>query len=108
MAPIKRSKRNSGRYWLSYDLGIRGDYQGLYEWLDSKGAKECGDSVATFQSDRTAKELEQELKDVLGESSRARLYLISRSNGGKFLLGSRKSAPWAGFFEAAVDNALDQ
>ena len=32
--------------WLSYDLGIRGDYESLYSWLDDHEAKECGDSVA--------------------------------------------------------------
>ena len=30
--------------WISYDLGVRGDYEGLYAWLDSHGAKECGDT----------------------------------------------------------------
>jgi hypothetical protein len=34
--------------WLSYDLGIRGDYKGLYEWLDNHEAKECGDSVGVL------------------------------------------------------------
>ena len=32
--------------WLSYDLGIGGDYESLYSWLDNHEAKECGDSVA--------------------------------------------------------------
>ncbi len=30
--------------WLSYDLGIQGDYPSLYEWLDKHQAKECGDN----------------------------------------------------------------
>jgi len=108
MATIKRLKRETKRFWLSYDLGLRGDYQGLYEWLDEKGAKECGDSIATFQSDRTQDELAEELKGVLDDISRARIYLISRDTGGKFLFGKRKSAPWAGFFQATVDSALDR
>ena len=29
--------------WLSYDLGVDGDYENLYAWLDHKEAKECGD-----------------------------------------------------------------
>lgn len=113
MATEKRFRREKKRFWLSYDLGLRGDYSGLYEWLDSKDAKECGDSVATFLTDRTKEELEEEIKEILPENSKARVYLIAPTgNGkllGKFLLGRRKSAaPWTGFFEAAVDNALDQ
>ncbi len=22
--------------WISYDIGVRGDYEGLYAWLDSR------------------------------------------------------------------------
>jgi hypothetical protein len=36
------------RIWLSFDLGIKGDYQSLYKWLDARKARECGDSVAYF------------------------------------------------------------
>ena len=32
--------------WLSYDLGVKGDYEGLYAWLDDHNAEECGNSVA--------------------------------------------------------------
>lgn len=31
--------------WISYNLGIKGDYQSLYEWLDNHEAKECGYSL---------------------------------------------------------------
>ena len=34
--------------WLSFDLGVNGDYDGMYTWLDAYKAKECGDSMATF------------------------------------------------------------
>ena len=37
---------SKARFWLSYDLGINGDYDGLYRWLDRQGAKECGSSMA--------------------------------------------------------------
>lgn len=30
--------------WISYDLGVSGDYENLYAWLDDHGAKECGQS----------------------------------------------------------------
>jgi hypothetical protein len=29
--------------WISFDLGVRGDYEGMYAWLDTHNAKECGD-----------------------------------------------------------------
>ena len=45
--------------WISYDLGIKGDFQGLYAWLDDHDGIECGNSVAFIQY--MAK------KDLLGE-----------------------------------------
>lgn len=36
------------RIWLSFDLGVSGDYEGMYAWLDDKRAKECGSSVASY------------------------------------------------------------
>lgn len=26
--------------WISYDLGVQGDYEGLYGWLDTHKARE--------------------------------------------------------------------
>ena len=34
--------------WLSYDLGVRGDYEGLFEFLAGAGAKECGSNLGVF------------------------------------------------------------
>jgi len=108
VARQKNVQREKKRIWLSYDLGLRGDYQSLYEWLDARGAKECGDSIATFMTDRTSDELQAELRALLGTNSKARIYIITREKGGRFLLGNRKAAAWAGFFQTAVENALDQ
>lgn len=90
------------RYWLSFDLGLRGRYEELYEWLDSMGAKECGDSVATFRSDKTREQIAQELSHLLDKNSR--IYIISLDHGGKFILGKRKVAPWAGYAERVVES----
>lgn len=113
MASRKQAKRQKGRVWLSYDLGLRGNYDALYEWLDEKGAAECGDSIATFQTDRTKDELRSEQVELLGESSKARIYLVvqdlvNHRVTGTFLLGKRKAAPWTGYFQSTVENALDQ
>ena len=34
--------------WMSYDLSMMGDYEGVYSWLDDHDARECGDSAAYF------------------------------------------------------------
>ena len=33
-------------FWLSYDLGVGGDYPGLYQWLDDHQAVVCGNNMA--------------------------------------------------------------
>jgi hypothetical protein len=35
--------------WISFDLGVKGDYEQLYAWLDNHGAKECGPNLATLR-----------------------------------------------------------
>jgi hypothetical protein len=62
----KGSKAAKTRYWISFDLGLMGDYSRVYEWLDSMDALECGPGVAMKQ-------------------------------GGRFVAGGRKAAPWEGF-----------
>jgi hypothetical protein len=55
------------RVWLSYDLGIKGDYGDLYLWLDEHKALECGDSIATFFWD-TIPNIKERIKESLKES----------------------------------------
>ena len=89
--------------WVSYDLGVQGDYEGLYAWLDSQHAKECGDSLAFIEYHYT-KDLVSELKKELLKSfktdKKTRIYTIRQEGEklkGRFILGGRKTAPWAGF-----------
>ena len=92
-------------FWLSYDLGIKGDYTGLYTFLDSVKAKECGDSVAFFQKDYGSNFLDsltKELKKYVKVAKTDRIYVVyietSTSKAkGKFLFGARKRAPWEGY-----------
>ena len=107
MASGRKTAHQMKRYWLSYDLGLRGNYESLYEWLDSHKAEECGETLATFHSNLTSAQLRNELTRALGDSAKARLYLISRTRGGSFLTGKRKAAPWAGYSQNAVGNSLD-
>lgn len=99
------------RIWLSYDLGIRGDYDGLYKWLDEHDAVETGNSCASFKfnfkdnKDNTIKEtLLFEWQSFIETNRNARFYVIRKSdlNGiekmrGSFLVGARKGNPWEGF-----------
>ena len=96
--------------WLSYDLGIRGEYETLYAWLDEKKAKECGDSIAVFNykfhQDLKA-EMKKELEKILDTSKPIRIYLILTIDGkqkGTFLFGGRKAAPWSGYSQAETED----
>lgn len=95
------------RYWVSFDLGLHGDYMELYEWLDRNGAKECGDSVATFVSNKTRAQIGGELSRIIGSEKKARVYII-RKQGGRFILGKRKVAPWAGYSQEFVQSGEEK
>lgn len=97
-------------FWLSYDLGLKGDYSGLYTWLDGKKAVECGNSIAFFKLpisttgdiDTMISEMKLELQvEVSIDSQKDRIYIMymdSEGNmKGKFIFGRRKPAPWEGY-----------
>ncbi len=93
------------RIWLSYDLGLRGDYEGLYTWLDDHSARECSDNVAAltyeFKSN-LLNEIKRDLsKSVELDHKKDRVYIIYPGDDGKykgrFLFGKRKRAPWQGY-----------
>jgi hypothetical protein len=102
------------RVWLSYDLGVDGDYDGLYQWLDRHEAVECGDSCASFlytSGNRAVSDaIKSELKKSMKLRPRDRVYLVFHARDGKifgrFVLGGRKAAPWAGY--AATEEATDE
>jgi hypothetical protein len=97
--------------WLSFDLGVKGDYEGMYRWLDSHKAKECGDSVACFWYEHSG-ELLQKIKKDLSSSvelndKKVRIYVIRLIDGkmkGKFIFGNRRSAPWTGHAETSEES----
>lgn len=97
--------RNNGtRYWLSFDLGLQGDYESLYSWLDKQKAKECGSSVATFVSRKTRDQIVRELSGILDQRKNPRIYIISTKQGGKFILGKRVVAPWTGYAQVSLES----
>ena len=91
--------------WVSYDLGVQGDYEAMYVWLDEHQAEECGDSLAYLNYTHTGpllKALTTDLKKSVELTKRARIYVIYREPDtkkmkGKSIFGGRKAPPWSGF-----------
>ncbi len=92
--------------WLSYDLGVNGDYESLYAWLDDHDAKECGSSVAFLRYEfdgQLIDSLKNDLSSSVTLNKKSRIYAVYRgekSTVGKFVIGRRKSAPWEGYGES--------
>lgn len=97
--------------WLSYDLGVGGDYEGLYVWLDNNNAIECGASLACVKvrlecdnDERLLDRIETEISENIRVDKKTRVYVIRRVNAGEttkiagtFLFGKRKANPWEGY-----------
>jgi len=91
--------------WISYDFGVRGDYEGIYTWLDEHGAIECGDNIAFLKfefSGDLVEALKQDIKDSVEVTKKTRIYVIWRDTAtkkmkGRFIFGTRKSPPWTGY-----------
>lgn len=96
--------------WISYDLGLKGDYEGLYAWLDNHHAKECVNSlvVLSFQYERSlTDELKEELKNNLTTDKRTRIYVVYRDNAsgrnkGTFIFGGRRAGAWTGYASRGI------
>lgn len=96
-------------YWLSYDLGVGGDYKNLYRWLDDHDAKSCGNSVACFiyeydDSGNPDEMLLEELSNTIDLEPGNKLYIVRSKEDkkeirivGSFIYGRRSAAPWEGY-----------
>ena len=110
--------------WLTYDMGVGGDFQGIYSWLDDYEAIECGNNNAFFkysypdkiQTDEDFVEhLKKELESKINFIPGNRIYIIRKSidsekNGkttGSFILGKRKANSWEGF-GTKTENSIDE
>jgi len=101
--------------WLSYDLGVKGDYPSLYAWLDNHGANECGDSLAVLQYEVADGEIlpnkvKQDLEAAINFGKADRVYVIWRKDdekvSGRFIIGNRKAAPWKGYGNAVSEDDI--
>lgn len=101
------------------DFAAGADFTRLFAWLDSMGAKECGEGVAAFRSDADRSSLENRLRSLVSPRGvrapnvgrrnrpdstdpRARLYLVGQGDNGqgtigRFISGGRKRPPWDGW-----------
>ena len=83
--------------WLSFDLGVSGDYESMYAWLDEKDAKECGDSIACFLLEHDgdiAGTLNTEIRERITLNKRSRIYIVFQDENrhkGRFIIGRRKA-----------------
>jgi hypothetical protein len=102
--------------WVSYDLGLKGDYNNLYTWLDNQQAVECGDSIAYFKFKSNNNFIEEIKKSLLEnvdfrKSDRVYMIYLDTDDGnkikGKFLVGHRKRAPWESFSDKSFNTEVD-
>ena len=109
--------------WISYDFGLKGDYTGLFTWLDNQRAVECGSGLAFFRyeyeglnSITDTRELiikiTSEIKEYVKLSKSDRVYLIwrddvSKKTKGEFINGNRKQSPWEGYGKLKENNDID-
>lgn len=108
-AKPKTMNVKSKSFWLSYDFGLRGNYNGLFNFLDNFNAKECGNGLSYFIYDNPnllnieelLKKLQSEIMEKVAPSDSDRIYIIWKNDEmaikGKFLFGKRKQAPWIGY-----------
>ncbi|MDR1811105.1 MAG: hypothetical protein LBR34_12035 [Prevotella sp.] len=109
--------------WLTYDLGVGGDFPSIYSWLDDKKAVECGNNVAylifrcpdNINSDEEfVKFLKSELEEKIKFKPGNRIYIVRKAFDqyeqgktiGSFVIGKRKANPWEGFGET-TENKID-
>jgi hypothetical protein len=102
----RRSKKLGHSVWISFDLGLDGDYASLFEWLDANNAVECGEGFARvpeyeYGAD-VVETLRKSLSGAMTVGKRTRIYVIfTRGNKarGEWLFGGRRRAPWEGYVQ---------
>jgi hypothetical protein len=100
--------------WIYFDLGINGDYEGMYSWLDDHDAHACGDRLAFVRykfGDNLFEELKADILNSVDVAQKNHIYVIFKDEAGnvtgKFLVGRRMRAPWVGYGSADQQEAAD-
>lgn len=108
--------------WISFDFGLKGDYQGLYTWLDTHNAKDCGSNFACLkiqysdlkkQHSHFTEFLKEDLLANVKLSKNDRVYVVYKDNfsgkmKGKWISGNRKAAAWEGYGKLEKDQVDDE
>lgn len=113
---VRKKPSIKSAIWVSYDLGVQGDYPGIYAWLDEHQANECGDNLAFLTYEHSGSLIESltaDLKRSVETTKKTRIYVIYRDQEstrmkGVFVLGGRKAAPWSGFAVATGSANSDE
>lgn len=108
--------------FISFDFGLKGDYDNLYKWLDENEAVERGYGLAYIREYDVGKKIitdkdfllhiKNELKNRIKIGPNDRLYLIWNGIEDKtkirsgFVFGSPKQSPWTGYAQNDIDNLL--
>jgi len=101
--------------WIYFDLGINGDYEGIYEWLDNHNAHACGEHLAfvryEFNND-LFEELKGDIETQVNLVNKNHIYVVFKDEAGnvvgKFLVGKRMKAPWIGYGSADEEEMIDE
>lgn len=108
-------------FWISYDFGLRGDFKGMYTWLDNHNAVECGNGLAFFRYEHINANIEfkdlinhiyNDIKESVKLSTTDRIYIIVKDPQtnkvkGRFINGNRKQSPWEGYGKLKDTNTID-
>jgi hypothetical protein len=105
--------------YITFDFGLKGDYTGLFTWLDNHNAVECGNGVAFLKFETKSKnyndifkELNNELSKAVKLSNSDRIYAIVKDETsnlvkGRFIVGGRRQAPWIGYGRTGANEFAD-
>ena len=104
---------------LNFGLGIRGDYDNLYTFLDKNKAIDCGNSNCVFEYHFRGSDLAYEdkftqlLEDIeksVNFGKNDRIYVVVHNDEGnpkgKFIVGQRKTPVWDGYAVKEEDENL--
>lgn len=105
---------------LNYDLGLKGDYESLYSFLDMQNAIDCGNSSGAFEfnfsggSDLSHSEkMEQIKKEIelkVSLKKGDRIYTIVHDKKGvaigTFIYGHRQRPIWEGYGNKTAKDLL--
>lgn len=109
-------------FYINFDFSLRGDYKGLFKWLDKNNAEERGNGYALIKkydfpdneldgvtdpkekSLKLVSYLRKDIKEVVKISPSDRIYLTfllfeTENLGGIFLFGNKQAPPWEGSFQ---------